>query len=106
MRDYYAEYIGRKSENISETKVSKVSKGKTEKEKEAFDTFDTEHTDINQKNVCLDDLLKNDEMKAQFEFEVKERTAIMIFDGGLSEIEASKLSRENVTQTWFNLFSD
>lgn len=95
MRDYYAEYIRKKSQNISETKVSKVSKGQFEDEKEAFDTFDTEHTDINQKIFCLESLLSADEdLREQFEFEVLERIAIMIFDGKIDEKEAIALARK------------
>ncbi len=53
----------------------------------------------------LDSLLSSDsDLREQFEFEIEERTAIMIFDGGLSETEAVKLARENVTEIWFDLF--
>lgn len=42
------------------------------------------------------------EMKQQFEFEVSERVAIMIFDGKLSENEAIELSGKNTFQMWLS----
>ena len=102
MRDYYAEYIGKKSENMTETELTKLTKA----ENNPFVSFVSEQTDVNLKKFCLDDLLKNVEMKEQFEFEIEERTAIMIFDGGMSEAEAIKLARENVKQTWLAHFGE
>lgn len=48
----------------------------------------------------------NPDLREQFEFEVNERAAIMIFDGGLPEAEAISLSREDVSKIWFSLFGE
>ena len=48
----------------------------------------------------------NPDLQEQFEFEVNERAAIMVFDGGLSETDAAILSREDVTRIWFSLFGE
>jgi hypothetical protein len=54
----------------------------------------------------LESLLSSDpDLREQFEFEVSERIAIMIFDGGLSESEAVKQAKESTFQIWLNLFA-
>ncbi|HRH40362.1 MAG TPA: hypothetical protein PKY82_01870 [Pyrinomonadaceae bacterium] len=106
MKDYYAEFIEKKSVNITETKVSKVSKGHFESKKETFDTFDTERSRINQKKSFLESLLlSNSILCEQFNFEVEERTAIMIFDDGLPESEAINLAHQTTFQVWLELFA-
>ena len=106
MKDYYADFLIKNSENIPESKVSKVSKGSFEGENGAFDTFDTECSDVYLKIFSLDELLENDELREQFEFEVEERTAIMIFDGEMLESEAATFARANVERIWLSLFAD
>lgn len=51
-------------------------------------------------------LLSRPDLREQFEFEVEERIAIMIFDGGLSESEAVTLARATTFQIWLNLFAE
>jgi hypothetical protein len=106
MKDYYADFLTKNFQNTSESEVSKVSKVVEKDEKGAFDTFDTTSTNKIQKNILLAELFKNTELKKQFEFEVKERTAIMLADGVLSECEAFALARRDVEETWFGLFFD
>lgn len=59
------------------------------------------------KRQKLETLLStNAEMKEQFEFEVSERIAIMMFDGKSIGIEVVKLARKVVFQTWLSLFGE
>lgn len=106
MRDYYAEYVGEKNGNTSGSRVSKVSKGDEEGKSNAFDTFDTEQSDVNQKKFSLEELLENSEMREQFEFEIEERTAVLVYESGMPETEAIVAARENVKQVWFGLFKE
>src|SRR5687767_1018467 len=97
MKDYYTDFIKKNSGNIPESKVSKVSEP-------SFDTFDTEYTYVNPEKFSLDELLKDEEMREQFEFEIEERTAILIFEEGISETQAPILARQSVEETWLALF--
>lgn len=51
-------------------------------------------------------LLENDELQEQFNFEVEERTAIMIFDGEINETEAERLALRNTLENWLSLFGE
>lgn len=104
MRDYYAEYLTKNNENMSESKMPKVPKGVTEGENQTFGTFGTEHFGENPENFCLEKLLENPELKTQFEFEIEERAAIIAVEQILTEAEACWLARENVIETWRGLF--
>jgi 1,2-phenylacetyl-CoA epoxidase catalytic subunit len=50
-------------------------------------------------------LMQNDELREQFQFEVAERTAIMIADGNIPEIEAVTLAEQTTAEMWKDLFS-
>jgi hypothetical protein len=50
MKDYYTEFLIKKSEDIQETAVSKVSKGHKKEEMTPFDTFDTDLSGVNARN--------------------------------------------------------
>ncbi len=52
--------------------------------------------------ICL--LSENKELQEQFDFEVEERIAIMIFDGEINSNEAEILAFENTLRTWISLF--
>lgn len=47
---------------------------------------------------------QNPDLQEQFEFEIEERTAIMIFDGKLSEENAKQLAKETTTDIWLKIF--
>ena len=97
MRDYYAEYLIKNSGNMPESKVSKVSEP-------PFDTFDTNIIQVNQDFLSLETLLEDSGLRDQFDFEVKERIAIMMFDSGMSEAEATYQARKCVEETWLGFF--
>ncbi|HXH68735.1 MAG TPA: hypothetical protein VNI60_00160 [Pyrinomonadaceae bacterium] len=59
------------------------------------------------RKIKLDSLLsENDALSEQFEFEVEERTAIMIFDGEVEETEANTLAFETTLEIWLSLFGE
>jgi hypothetical protein len=51
-------------------------------------------------------LLSDQELREQFDFEVEERTAILIFDANTLEGEAAELARSFTFQTWLGLFTE
>jgi hypothetical protein len=105
MRDYYSEFVENKSGNTEETELTKLTK-LTKAQNTPFVSFVSEQTQANGINFNLDELLEKPELKAQFEFEVSERTSIMIFDGGLSETEAAERSLSYVVENWLSLFAE
>ncbi len=59
------------------------------------------------RKIKLSSLLsENDALRKQFEFEVEERTAIMIFDGEVEETEANSLAFETKLEIWLSLFGE
>ena len=59
------------------------------------------------RKIKLDFLLsETDALREQFEFEVEERTAIMIFDGEVEETKANSLALETTIETWLSLFDE
>ena len=58
-------------------------------------------------NQSLESLFaSDDDMRQQFNFEVEERAAIMIFDGSFSEEDAIDQAYSLTAQLWFELFCE
>ena len=101
MRDYYSEYLGKKLQNAPETEVSKVSKGCSSPGNAPLDTFDTSFSYgipgiFGSRFSSLDA-----DSRQQLLFEIEERIAIMMFDGGLGETEANAAAVADVLPGWF-----
>jgi hypothetical protein len=97
MKDYYVDFLVKNSGNTPESEVSKVSEP-------PFDTFDTYTTQTNDSFLSLERFLEDPKLRDQFDFEVEERTAIMMFDSELRETEAKYLARKCVEEIWIGLF--
>src|SRR5688572_29074146 len=54
--------------------------------------------------ICL--LAENEDLREQFDFEVEERTAIMIFDGEINTKGAEISAFETTLGHWISLFCD
>jgi hypothetical protein len=96
MRDYYAEYLEKNPEDKRESELTKLTKAQNN----PFVSFVSDQIGINQKVNSLDELLEDPEMRDQFEFEIEERTAILIYENELPEDEAKKSAQTIVEQVW------
>ena len=101
MRDYYSEYLGKKLQNVTETEVSKVSKGAFPVGRDPFDTFDTSVS------YKIPEIFRTHfaslaaEARQQLLFEIEERIAIMMLDGGMPENDAHSGAVADVLRAWF-----
>ena len=103
MRDYYSEYLGKKLQDTPVKEVSKVSKGCSSHGNIPFDTFDTSFPYGIPEIFGSQFSSLDADSRQQLLFEIEERIAIMMFDGGLSETDANAAAVADVLRGWFGL---